>query len=66
MFGSDMALFSLNRPNEIVDAHVVETPFPKEDDCQRDWIYVMREVAIDARFKKYVVLKDISFRIDLE
>ena len=37
MYGSDMALFTASRPNELVDAHVVSEPFPKPDDCQQDW-----------------------------
>jgi hypothetical protein len=45
MLGSDMALFSINRPYEIVDAHVVESFYPKEDDCQSDWVYVNSSAA---------------------
>lgn len=40
-----MALYSLNRPDEIVDAHVVENFYPKEDDCQHDWVYVSSSAA---------------------
>jgi hypothetical protein len=40
MLGSDMALFSTSKPGRIVDAHVVEVPMPKEDDCQQDFVYV--------------------------
>ncbi|CAB9521436.1 DBH-like monooxygenase protein 1 [Seminavis robusta] len=40
MFGSDMALFSINNPGKIVDAYVVEVPYPQEDSCQHDWVYV--------------------------
>jgi len=40
MLGSDMALFTASRPDEIVDAHVVSARFPQTDDCQQDWILV--------------------------
>jgi len=40
MLGSDMALFTANRPNEIVDAHVVDQPVPTPDECQEDWILI--------------------------
>lgn len=40
MLGSDMALFSTTKPGKVVDAHVVEVPMPKEDDCQQDFVYV--------------------------
>ena len=35
-----MALFTASRPNEIVDAHVVDQRVPTKDECQQDWTLI--------------------------
>lgn len=46
MLGSDMALFVVNEPSSIQDAHVIENRVPQLD-CHQDWEFVSSELRED-------------------
>jgi hypothetical protein len=50
MTGTDMAIFTANRPNELIDAYTGDERLPQTDDCESDWELVSSNVDLEGGF----------------